>query len=108
MNVYGTIASDRREAVMPHYRDTRRGEFLVAPEQERGSGPRGAPSFVRFCGMHGVVGDLLSEPRRDPRSLLDAAELNWRVDHRPVLTELNGEFHRYPVTRRSCVRTAGR
>ena len=75
---------------MPHYRDARRGEFLVAPEYEDGLGPRGVPPFLRFCGKWGAAGDLLAEPAGDPRSLLGAAGLIWRVDHRPVLTELDG------------------
>ena len=74
---------------MPHYRDARRGEFLVAPEHERSAGPRGVPPFLRFCAKRGAVGDLVAEPPRDPRSLIGAAGLNWRVDHRPVLTQLD-------------------
>jgi hypothetical protein len=76
---------------MPHYRDTKGGEFLVASEDDRGSGPRGVPPFLRFCREWGAVGDLVSEPRCDPRQLLGAAALDWRVDHRPVLTRLGLE-----------------
>ncbi|MDN5748718.1 MAG: hypothetical protein L0H64_09450, partial [Pseudonocardia sp.] len=60
---------------MPHYRDAKAGEFLIAPEAETSSGPEGVPPFLRFCGRRGAVGDLLSRSRPDPRSLLGAAEL---------------------------------
>lgn len=73
---------------MPHYRDAKRGDFLIAPEDERGFGPRGVPPFLRFCREWGAVGDLVSEPRCDPQQLLGAAALDWRVDHRPALTDL--------------------
>lgn len=74
---------------MLHYRDARGGEFLAAPEHERSFVRRGVPSFLRFCAKRGAVGDLVAEPPRDPRSLIGAAGLNWRVDRRPVLTELD-------------------
>jgi hypothetical protein len=65
---------------MPHYRDAKAGEFLLAPELDRGFGPTGVPPFLRFCGRRGSAGDLANGSRRDPRSLLDAAALNLAGD----------------------------
>ncbi|MEJ8277451.1 DUF932 domain-containing protein [Pseudonocardia spirodelae] len=76
-------------AAVPHYRDAKGGEFLVASDHERSFGPRGVPPFLRFCMKSGAAGDLDADLGGEAGSLLAAAELDWRVDHRPVLTELH-------------------
>jgi hypothetical protein len=73
---------------MPHYRDAKAGEFLIAQGSENSTHGDGVPSFLRFCRRRGVAGELGARTGSAPRALLAAAELEWCVDHRPVLTEL--------------------
>jgi hypothetical protein len=85
---------------VPHYRDSRGGDFYLDRDRASLPPPSAELPLVRFAGKNGAVCDLWSGDGADEQSvlpLLRKARLDWRVDHREVLTPLGDPWAPTPI-----------